>query len=297
MRKHSKENHDLRQNHDRWLISYADFITLMFAFFVVLYAMNTLKVNATLSNDTPTLKTSSGDVIPPPLPCHLLDQLTSNSPFSGTMDDVLLGLMSPLPPIMLTLAPSETEPSTMNQSANKGIVLDLQNAQISHIAEQLRHQLQFMIEQGKVDIIESNWGISIDINASILFNSAEASPNQEARQTLNVIADLLRSANYPIRVEGYTDNKPIHTHQFPSNWELSSSRASGVVRYFIQVGIAPDRLAATGFGENHPVADNKTEDGRARNRRVVLKVMAEHLDTPKNPQPETKSPAKTSIIP
>jgi chemotaxis protein MotB len=174
------------------------------------------------------------------------------------------------------------ESATSNAADGKKINLDKQNNQINAIATQLQQGLQAMINQGKVQIQQSNWGISIDINASILFGSADADLNQQARQTLNTISSILKAEAYPIRVEGYTDNKPIKNRNFPSNWELSSARASGVVRYFIQQGIGAERLAALGYAENNPIADNNSEVGRARNRRVLLKILAENIDQASN---------------
>lgn len=272
MRKLTQENNDLRQNHDRWLISYADFITLMFAFFVVLYAMNEINspkhARSISPNEAPTN----------PLNCDSVNEWSSVPP-SPSIDNFLLSLMIPSTSPIMSQNTSNKDIAVYETPHTRGITLDQQNAQINYIAQQLYSRFQQLIDQGKLEILESTWGISIDINASILFSPANASLSPESRQTLDAIADLLLNSSFPIRVEGYTDNKPISSRLFASNWELSSARASGVVRYFISQGIAGSRLAATGYADNQPVADNSTEAGRARNRRVVLKVLAENLDT------------------
>lgn len=274
-KRYQQDSTELRNNQDRWLISYADFITLMFAFFVVLYAMNTIKANKDTATQAPASFESQTKPAQTALPC-LNNQ-------AGLIDDPLINANQPL---LDSLLPAQTpiqfnllqESVTPNPTDGKKINLDKQNSQINAIANQLQQRLQEMINKGKVQILQSNWGISIDINASILFGSADADLNQEAKQTLNTISGILKAEAYPIRIEGYTDNKPIKNRNFPSNWELSSARASGVVRYFIQQGIAAERLAALGYAANNPIADNNTEVGRARNRRVLLKILAENID-------------------
>ena len=276
-RRYQQDSTDFRSNHDRWLISYADFITLMFAFFVVLYAMNTIKINKD-SAAPASFKTQ-------PNPAASTELCLQNQPeilyteWLTANDSFLTSLLPQPAKMQFNLLKEPAEAPKKNTTDNKKIDLDKQNTQINAISSLLQQRLEAMINQGKVKIQQSSWGISIDINASILFGSADADLNQEARVTLNTIANIIKSEPYPIRVEGYTDNKPIKNHNFPSNWELSSARASGVVRYFIQQGIASERLAALGYAENNPIADNNTETGRARNRRVLLKILAENLDS------------------
>ena len=276
-KRYQEDNTDIRNNHDRWLISYADFITLMFAFFVVLYAMNTIKANKDM--ETRAQASFKSQIRPEPIALPCLNNPVSiiNDTLISANDQLLANLLTNQTPIQINLL---QESATSNATDGKKINLDKQNNQINFIATQLQEGLQEMINVGKVQIEQSNWGISIDINASILFGSADADLNQEARQTLNTISSILIDEAYPIRVEGYTDNKPIKNRKFPSNWELSSARASGVVRYFIQQGIGTERLAALGYAENNPIANNNTEVGRARNRRVLLKILAENIDQP-----------------
>jgi chemotaxis protein MotB len=281
-KRYQEDNTDFRNNHDRWLISYADFITLMFAFFVVLYAMNTIKANKDNTTQTPASFKSQTSPTPNALPCLNNQVSISNNPLISADNQLLTSLLPAQTPIQFNLLNESSETISPSPSDSKKINLDKQNSQISAIATQLQQRLQEMINKGKVQILQSNWGISIDINASILFGSADADLNQDARQTLNTISSILKAEAYPIRIEGYTDNKPIKNRNFPSNWELSSARASGVVRYFIQQGIASERLAALGYAENNPIADNNSEVGRARNRRVLLKILADDIDQASN---------------
>ena len=288
-RKPYQETEELRHNQDRWLISYADFITLMLAFFVVLYAMNTLKYQQQPPAQQTLASAAAAPANPPACTPPETEQATKAT--TGETNALLAG--SPL----ITLA--QEQPVHSNSSAlvpepasNHAINLDPQTTQITSLASRLHNQLHSLIEQGKVQIQQSSWGISIDINASILFGSADATLNSEATATLNRITALLTTEAYPIRVEGYTDDKPIKTKVYPSNWELSSARASGVVRYFIQQGVNRQRLAAVGYAENNPIADNQQETGRARNRRVVLKILANEID----PLPSATGPDLSQFI-
>ena len=123
---------------------------------------------------------------------------------------------------------------------------------------------------------QSNRGIAVEINASVLFASGQAQLRAESGRALQQVARVLAAVEQGIQVEGYTDDAPISTAQFPSNWELSAARASSVVRLFIENGVAEQRLSVIGYGPNHAVAGNDTPEGRARNRRVKVMILAEN---------------------
>jgi chemotaxis protein MotB len=117
-------------------------------------------------------------------------------------------------------------------------------------------------------------GLVISLREAGFFDSGSATPKADALPTLRKIAEKLGDTPYDLRVEGHTDNVPIHNAAFASNWELSSLRATGIARLFIEMKvIEPDRISAAGYAEYHPVASNDTEEGRAQNRRVDLVVM------------------------
>jgi len=124
----------------------------------------------------------------------------------------------------------------------------------------------------QVDIVETATEVNMIIKDNVLFGEGSASLKLAGQSVLDRIAEMLNQNDYPVSVEGHTDNIPIHTAQFPSNWELSAFRASIVTRYFIQQGVAVKRLRATGYADTQPIADNSSEEGRARNRRVSLIV-------------------------
>ena len=129
-----------------------------------------------------------------------------------------------------------------------------------------------LIKSDQLTIRGNEMWIEIELSSSLLFPSGDAIPNNQAFDIIEKLAKILAPYENPVHVEGFTDNVPISTVLFPSNWELSTARAASIVRLLAMDGVDPSRLAAVGYGEFQPVADNATPEGRARNRRVVLVV-------------------------
>ena len=150
--------------------------------------------------------------------------------------------------------------------------------ELGKMAKEIMEVLSPLVRQGKVSVTEGLKGITVEINASVLFPAGEAQLQSAAVKALRAVAEVAAPAEFPITVEGHTDPTPIATLQFPSNWELSGARASSVVRLFIDAGVDPQRLTATGYGEQRPVASNETAEGRARNRRVTILIEAQNPD-------------------
>jgi len=225
-------------NQDRWLISYADFITLLFAFFVVMYAISIVNEGKykVLSD---ALGSAFGGNPETPQASSAIDSL----PLSGI------------------IARKRAEAAKREKERMNTLARDLNNSLLP------------LIESGKVRVVQSGRGVSVEINASVLFAEGQAALGEESRDTLGTVASLLKNDPHAIEVEGHTDNVPIASTLFPSNWELSAVRASSVVRLFIDNGIAPARLTAIGKGANQPVASNDDEAGRARNRRVAVTIL------------------------
>ena len=146
---------------------------------------------------------------------------------------------------------------------------------ISQIAEEMEKALATLIDKDLVNVRRTKFWVEVEIKTSILFPSGSAQVASTAIATLAKVAVILGRYPNPIHVEGFTDNKPIRTPAFPSNWELSAARAASVVRLFSSSGIQPERMAAIGYGEHHAIADNATPEGRNANRRVVLVVLAD----------------------
>ncbi len=246
-RKKYEEEHE---NYERWLVSYADFITLLFAFFVVMYAISSVNEGKyrILSNSLGLA--FSG--ITPKAPA-LKDPVESNA------------LTLPLPISMPVPSPSQRA----NDAATKR-----EKARMTNIARDILKAMAPLISEGKVRVTQTNRGVSVEINASVLFAPGEARLSAQSEMALRAVAEVLNKVDNDIQVEGHTDNVPINNAMFPSNWELSAVRASSVVRLFLENGMNEQRLVAMGHGANQPVDSNETTEGRLRNRRVQLMILS-----------------------
>ena len=237
-------------SHDRWLVSYADFITLLFAFFVVLYA----------SSKADQKKQ------------HQVSQAI-DSGFN------LLGIFSDSArrPANLKNVSAISEDKTVSPM---NIVMGeevLAPAQVKEDLERVQRDMEKMlsnqIAQHTVSIQMGKDGLVISLREAGFFSSGSATPHAGTLPILQEIAARLAKTSYDLRIEGHTDNVPIHNEEFDSNWELSSARATHIARIFLGTRtIEPDRMSAAGYAEYHPVASNDTAAGRAENRRVDLVV-------------------------
>jgi chemotaxis protein MotB len=144
------------------------------------------------------------------------------------------------------------------------------------VAGDLLNVMDPLVKGGQVKVTESNRGISVEINASLLFAPAQAVLNRGTIDVLKAVAQVLARDTHQVQIEGYTDNLPISSPVFPSNWELSSARASSVTRLFVENGVDPQRIVVIGYADNRPVDSNDTPEGRARNRRVTVMILAEN---------------------
>lgn len=240
------------EHQDRWMVSYADFITLLFAFFVVMYAVSVVN-----EGKYKVLSDSLG------------------SAFAGRS----------APAVVVPQAQVEPDlPLATIVSRRRAEAMRRERERLAVLARQLNATLAPLVRSGKVRVIQSARGVSVEINASVLFDSGEARLNDSSREALQAVAGLLKNDSHAIQVEGHTDNVPIANSAFPSNWELSAVRASSVVRLFIDNGVPAARLTAVGHGANAPVASNGEAVGRARNRRVAVTILSAL------PEPATEVP-------
>lgn len=234
---------------DRWLVSYADFITLLFAFFVVLYASSRAdqRKQSQIAQSIQAAFQALG-LFPSPVPSR---------DHAGALADS----HEPVAPVNVILGD--------DLSASPDVQQDLER-----LHARLTGLLSNQIAQHVVALRMGRDGLVISLREAGFYDSGSALPHAQSKQTLNQIAATLATTPYDIRVEGHTDNMPIHTAQFASNWELSTARATELARSFIlDHGFAPGRLSAAGYAEFHPVATNDTADGRGQNRRVDIIVL------------------------
>lgn len=246
MRRRRQPQDDLH-NKERWLISYADFITLLFAFFVVMYSVSSVNEGKykVLSN------TLTG---------------VFNAP-ERSMQPIQIGDQP-----AVSNQTSVAQPLTSDGGEADGEGDSRGTESLRTMAMELATEFDQLIEQGVVSMESSEQWLELSLPNSLLFGSGDAEPHYDAFEVIEKIASVLHNRDNAVKVEGFTDNQPIRTDQFPSNWELSAARAAAVVRMLTMEGIEPDRLAAVGYGQFQPVARNDTDEGRRRNRRVVLLI-------------------------
>lgn len=253
-KKHKK--HEKEPNHERWLVSYADFITLLFAVFVTLYAMGQAdkkKVEEVMKS----LRESFG-----------FTAAATSSP----------------KPAVITSTDMRIIPSISPDMANKGRDVGKNNAKVKiHAEEKDFRAIKAAIEayliktgaQDKVSVGITRRGLVVSLKEAGFFDSGSAVVRESAYPLLAKVAESLSGYTNPIRVEGHTDNIPIHSPLFPSNWELSTGRATNIVHYLLtSYDFDPAKISAAGFGEFRPIADNATTEGRAQNRRVDIVLLS-----------------------
>jgi chemotaxis protein MotB len=230
-------------NHERWLVSYADFITLLFAFFVVLFA--------------------------------------SSQANKAKQTELSAAMQSAFTPMGVFEAHSKTPPLTDRRasvnSTPAAIPLPLPSVRAESAEETEKHLNRLLAEQvaaghippGSVTMRITTEGLVISLHEAGFFPSGSAEVRAASIPMLSSLAKTLPTG--PLRIEGHTDNVPIHTAQFATNWELSTARATAIARLLLDRGpIDPANVSAAGYAEFHPVASNATEEGRARNRRVDI---------------------------
>jgi len=228
------------ENHDRWLVSYADLLTLLFAFFVVMYAISSVNTGKyrVLSNS-------------------LLQAFAIGA--TPTVEE-----RKEAPPArILPPAPKQREESMRRERDH-----------MTRIARDILTVLAPLVDQGKVRVAQTDLGVKVEINASVLFAPGDAKLTHESSEALTAVAKVLKDDERAIQIEGHTDSVPINNASFPSNWELSAVRASSVARLFVDNGVADKRLTVVGKGPTQPVSPNDTVEGRLRNRRVTVIIMS-----------------------
>jgi len=227
-----KKKHEEHENHERWLVSYADFITLLFAFFVVMYSISSVN--------------------------------------EGKFRVVSQSIVEALNPLINMSATSlRFQPENQGgPTSTKAISIDMQ------IYKKLSEAIKATDSAGRVKVAQGERGVTVSITDTMLFQPGQALVVPEAREMLSRVASVLKDFPHQIRIEGHTDNVPIHNKEFPTNWELSAARALNITRFLTEGGyLPPERLGASGYGEFHPVAPNDTPEGRSQNRRVELVIL------------------------
>jgi chemotaxis protein MotB len=272
-----RRRHEEPENHERWLVSYADFITLLFAFFVVMYAVSSVNegkyrvlsdsLMAAFSGPARSLHpVQIGEMVRVPvaqgnMPATSLFEV--DTPRRGVAEGGGGQLAEGVTP------PEEEAAGSEGQGPGARL------ADMEALGRAFEESLASLIDDDLVTVRRHDEWVEVEIKTSILFASGSARLFGEAVPVLEELAGILARFPNPVQVEGFTDNVPISTLAYPSNWELSAARAASVVHLFTRAGVLPERMVAIGYGEYRPVADNDTPEGRAKNRRVVIVIPAD----------------------
>jgi len=256
-----KRKHPEHVNHERWLVSYADFITLLFAFFTTLYAISTVD------------QKKVGKMVYSMRTAFNLDffkgQPSESSPMGGGNKMAIL----------------EGASSQAGKGAGNG-----GNDRYQRLVQELSKLAEDPALKGRVEIRQEKRGVVIALSEAAFFGSGSADLQKGTSAGLAIVGAKLKERGYEILVEGHTDNVPVRSRTFRSNWELSTARATVVVAYFVdQMGYEPTKVGAAGYGEHKPVAANDTPEGRARNRRGDIVVRPPSQETaPDSPTPPVR---------
>ncbi len=229
-----KKKHEEHENHERWLVSYADFITLLFAFFTSMYAISSV----------------------------------NEGKFRVLSQSLAVSFNSPI----YTTGAHSGGPSFVKHD-DRHLASDFRGM-FSDKYDKIKDALKDLERGKKLTLLYDENALTIRISESVLFKPGNAELITEAHPVLDEVVSVLKTLPYNIRIEGHTDNVPINTPSFPSNWDLSSARAIAILKYFInERGFAPARLSALGYGEYRPIDTNDTPSGRLKNRRVDIMVL------------------------
>jgi len=276
-RKKKKEEHI---NHERWLVSYADFITLLFGFFVVMYSISSVNEGKyrVLSDSISSAFNPSERGLP----------IKFNNPLKA--------------PIVSRPVQSSSDTADSSQSLNPSAyggvdASEKDKVTLKKISSRVEKGLAPLIDKNLVKINKNDLWIEIEIKSSILYSSGSAKLQSQAVPVLRKVAKIVAEFDNQIQVEGFTDDLPIDTDEFPSNWELSSARAASVVHLFSQYNVKPKRLSAVGYAEFKPIAKNNSAAGRSKNRRINIVVLSDAIArrTSRSEQLEKTVAAKRKI--
>jgi chemotaxis protein MotB len=264
-----KVRHEEHANHEAWAIPYGDLVTLLLAFFVVMYALSTLNEGKyrVMSDSLKAAFEGRPSAINP---IQVGEPTVANS----------VG-----PPTMFTTPSGESLVNLTDRLRADAPITPIEQMQLVEAAAQAQQQLDAIQKQveralgplimsDQVTVSREGLWLEVNIRSDVLFASGSASLSTEAREVVGQLAGVLRELPNEVRIEGHTDNQPIRSPMFPSNWELSAARAASVISLLEARGVDPRRMAVIGYGDKRPVSDNLSVEGRSANRRVMLVILA-----------------------
>jgi chemotaxis protein MotB len=278
-----KKKHEEHVNAEAWAIPYGDLITLLLAFFVVMYSMSSVNEGKfrILSDSLVAAFRGAPSTVAPV-------NIGESKPVGKGGDAKLDGVA---PTTLIRLKNKNDPRSRLDRSAALQMLGVAEGGDsagagagdgqggagarsaLARMAGEVRIAMQNLIDDGDVRVRQTPQWLEVEIRTDILFGSGVAQVSDVAGPVVSKLSEILKPFPNPVRVEGHTDDRPIRTAVFPSNWELSAARAANVVHLMAAAGLAPDRMEVIGFGEHRPIAPNTTAEGRNRTRRVLIVVM------------------------
>lgn len=302
-KKHKHEDH---VNHEAWAIPYGDLVTLLLAFFVVMYSISSVNEGKyRVLSDALTEAFGGPPKSIKPVQFGAKQQRGSDSeqkvtPLPQKTIEQSIGGVTRQMRHPAVMPPARTHSGLQQVNAQGNTGYEKSRAQLQRMAADVEKAMGDLIDKQMIVVRRTELWLEIEIRTDILFGSGSARVAEAAQPTLATLAGVLARFPNALRIEGHTDDVPIATAQFPSNWELSSARAASVVHLFMRNGIAPGRMTVNGMGEFHPVADNATPEGRNQNRRVVIVVMADaegKAAVQRQIEGQAAAPAGTVVVP
>jgi len=264
-----KVRHEEYVNHEAWAIPYGDLVTLLLAFFVVMYALSTLNEGKYRVMSESLKAAFDGNP-------QVIDPVQIGEPAMAT---------SMGPPKVFTTPGADSLVNLTDRLRADAVITPIEQMQLMETAAQAQQQLDAIQKQveralgplimsDQVTVTREGLWLEVNIRSDVLFASGSASLSTEAREVIGQLAGVLRELPNDVRIEGHTDNQPIRSPIFPSNWELSAARAASVITLLETRGADPRRMAVIGYGDKRPVSDNLSAEGRSANRRVMLVILA-----------------------
>jgi len=269
------KRHEEHSNHEAWAIPYGDLITLLLAFFVVMYALSSVNEGKYRLLSDSLYAAFRGEP-------RTLEPVEIGQHQAGAGADSRTGVLQQqrpdpahAPPAgpLVKLAP-DLSPMAPTRAAALAEQAVRRDAALARVATEVESALGDLVKRDLVTVRRNELWVEVELRTDILFPSGSAQPAPGAVAVLERLAQVLAPLPNAVRVEGYTDNVPIRTSAFYSNWELSAARAGSVVRVLAGQGLDPKRLAVVGYGEQRPAQSNDTPEGRNANRRVVVVILA-----------------------
>jgi chemotaxis protein MotB len=294
--------HEEHTNHEAWAIPYGDLITLLLAFFVVMYAISSVNAGKyRVLSDSLFAAFRGTPRTMDPIQVGEKQQGSGTELESTVIQSQLQGRQTSLSPVPVEGGSQQNGASLVaNRLPPKARAPGVAGTQaagspgaaaLTRVADEVARAMNDLVKQNLVVLRRSEFWIEVEIKTDILFPSGSAQLAPYAVDVIQRLGGALAPFPNPIRVEGHTDNKPIKTVAFYSNWELSAARAGSVVRVLQARGVGPERLAVIGYGEQRPIQSNDSEQGRNANRRVVVVILSTELQHRSDPAEQAAAEA------